>query len=106
MTVMLELLAPFEGRLDLPCTEEEPELFFAESPADIELAKLVCGPCPVREQCLAGALRRREPHGVWGGQLFVAGEVVARKRPRGRPRKVQPAEEPLVAAAAGADQAA
>jgi WhiB family redox-sensing transcriptional regulator len=25
---------------------------------------------------------------VWGGQLFIAGEVVARKRPRGRPRKI------------------
>ena len=36
---------------------------------------------------LAGALERREPWGVWGGQLFVQGSVVARKRPRGRPRK-------------------
>jgi WhiB family redox-sensing transcriptional regulator len=25
---------------------------------------------------------------VWGGQLFIAGEIVARKRPRGRPRKI------------------
>ncbi len=88
MTVMLELLAPFESRLDLPCTAEDPELFFAGSPSDVELAKLVCRPCPVREQCLAAALDRREPHGVWGGQLLVAGEIVARKRPRGRPRKV------------------
>ncbi|CAM5326708.1 WhiB family transcriptional regulator [Streptomyces tanashiensis] len=30
---------------------------------------------------------RREPWGVWGGELFVQGVVVARKRPRGRPRK-------------------
>ena len=35
----------------------------------------------------AGALDRREPWGVWGGQLLIAGVVVARKRPRGRPRK-------------------
>ncbi len=88
MTLMLELLAPFETMLDMPCTEEDPDLFFAESPSDVELAKLVCGPCPVREECLAGALARREPHGVWGGQLLVAGEIVAFKRPRGRPRKV------------------
>jgi WhiB family transcriptional regulator, redox-sensing transcriptional regulator len=27
------------------------------------------------------------PWGVWGGELFVAGRVVRRKRPRGRPRK-------------------
>ena len=36
---------------------------------------------------LAGALERQEPWGVWGGQLLVQGAVVARKRPRGRPRK-------------------
>jgi len=71
----------------LPCRSNDPELFFAESPADVELAKSLCGPCPVRNECLAGALERREPWGVWGGQLLVAGEIVARKRPRGRPRK-------------------
>ena len=72
---------------DLPCRLADPELFFAESPSDVELAKSLCGGCPVRAECLAGALERREPWGVWGGQLFVAGVVVPRKRPRGRPRK-------------------
>jgi WhiB family redox-sensing transcriptional regulator len=43
---------------------------------------------PAARACLAGALERREPWGVWGGQLVVAGVVVPRKRPRGRPRKV------------------
>jgi WhiB family redox-sensing transcriptional regulator len=43
----------------------------------------------VRAHCLAGALRRREPWGVWGGELLVRGVVVPRKRPRGRPRKVE-----------------
>lgn len=74
-------------RLDLPCHQHDPELFFAPEPDRVEEAKRVCGPCPLLEECLAGALRRREPHGVWGGQLFVDGRVVARKRPRGRPRK-------------------
>ncbi|SIO89440.1 WhiB-family transcriptional regulator [Nocardiopsis sp. JB363] len=36
---------------------------------------------------MADALERGEPWGVWGGQLLVSGQVVARKRPRGRPRK-------------------
>jgi WhiB family redox-sensing transcriptional regulator len=72
---------------DLPCRSVEPELFFAESPADVELAKAVCTDCPIREACLQGALQRKEPWGVWGGELFVQGVVVARKRPRGRPRK-------------------
>ncbi|MGI8701906.1 MAG: WhiB family transcriptional regulator [Nocardioidaceae bacterium] len=75
----------------LPCRSYDPELFFAESPADVEMAKALCQTCPVREECLAGALERQEPWGVWGGQLLVSGAVVARKRPRGRPRKCEAA---------------
>jgi WhiB family redox-sensing transcriptional regulator len=71
----------------LPCRRESPELFFAESPADVETAKALCLGCPVRTECLAVALDRREPWGVWGGELFQHGVVIPRKRPRGRPRK-------------------
>jgi WhiB family redox-sensing transcriptional regulator len=71
----------------LPCRREDPELYFAESPSDVELAKALCQTCPVRAECLAGALERREPWGVWGGELFLSGVVIPRKRPRGRPRK-------------------
>jgi WhiB family redox-sensing transcriptional regulator len=71
----------------VPCREYDAELWFAESPADVEFAKSLCGTCPALQECLAGALERREPWGVWGGQLFVQGVVVPRKRPRGRPRK-------------------
>lgn len=72
---------------ELPCREHDGELWFAERPDDVERAKSLCARCPLQEQCLDGALARREPWGVWGGQLFVQGSVVARKRPRGRPRK-------------------
>lgn len=71
----------------VPCRTYDPEVFFAESPADVEYAKSLCQTCPVREACLAGAKDRREPWGVWGGELFIQGVVVPRKRPRGRPRK-------------------
>jgi WhiB family redox-sensing transcriptional regulator len=71
----------------LPCRREDPELFFAETPQDVELAKAMCLECPLRAECLAGALERREPWGVWGGELFLQGVVIPRKRPRGRPRK-------------------
>lgn len=71
----------------LPCWTSTPDLWFAESPADVEAAKTLCVPCPLRPACLAGALERREPWGVWGGQLVLQGVVVPRKRPRGRPRK-------------------
>ncbi len=80
----------------LPCRLGDPDLFFAESPADVEAAKALCRDCPLLEECLAGALERREPWGVWGGELFVGGVVVARKRPRGRPRK-HPLPEPVAA---------
>jgi WhiB family redox-sensing transcriptional regulator len=71
----------------LPCQVVSPELFFAEAPDDVERAKALCQACPVRLVCLADALERREPWGVWGGELFDQGVVIPRKRPRGRPRK-------------------
>ena len=74
------------GGLELPCSGD-PELFFAESPDDVEFAKSLCRGCAARIACLAGAVDRREPWGVWGGELFLRGEVVPYKRPRGRPRK-------------------
>jgi WhiB family transcriptional regulator, redox-sensing transcriptional regulator len=79
-------MAGVPGGRYLPCTDD-PDLFFAESPADVECAKDLCRACPARMACLTGALERREPWGVWGGELFLRGEVVPRKRPRGRPRK-------------------
>jgi WhiB family redox-sensing transcriptional regulator len=73
---------------DLPCRVENAELWFAESPAELDRAKAFCADCPARAVCLAGAIERREPWGVWGGEIFERGVIVARKRPRGRPRKV------------------
>ena len=79
---------PLPVGLDLPCTED-PELFFAESPEDVETAKAMCRGCKARLACLTGALERREPWGVWGGELLMRGAIVPRKRPRGRPRKTE-----------------
>ena len=88
LSEMLDHQAPAEpGAETIPCRDYDAELWFAERPEDVEFAKTLCGMCPVRMQCLAGALERHEPWGVWGGQLLVQGAVVARKRPRGRPRK-------------------
>jgi WhiB family redox-sensing transcriptional regulator len=89
--------------LDLPCAED-PELFFAEAPADVETAKALCQGCRAREACLEGALERREPWGVWGGELLLRGTIVPRKRPRGRPRKASADE--LTGAAKTDEQAA
>ena len=39
----------------------------------------------MRAQCLEGAISRAEPAGVWGGELFEDGRVIAKKRKAGRP---------------------
>lgn len=72
----------------LPCHLGDPNLWFAENPADLERAKVLCVGCPIRRQCLAAAVARAEPWGVWGGEILHRGQIVRRKRPRGRPRKV------------------
>jgi WhiB family redox-sensing transcriptional regulator len=71
----------------VPCHVGDPDLWFAESPVDLERAKALCADCPIRRECLAAALERQEPWGVWGGEIIERGTIVARKRPRGRPRK-------------------
>lgn len=88
--------APAAG-LDLPCRANNPDLWFADAPAELDRAKAFCSDCPVKAECLAAALSRREPWGVWGGEIFERGAVIPRKRPRGRPRK-----EDRVAAETGA----
>ena len=58
-----------------PCSGE-PDLWFAEEPADLERAKSMCADCPIRRQCLTAALNRAEPWGVWGGEILVGGAVL------------------------------
>lgn len=82
-----------------PCQIHDPELWFAEAPADLERAKRLCASCDARTECLAGALARGEPWGVWGGQIIDRGVVVSYKRPRGRPRKAHVERENSAAAA-------
>ena len=86
--ISLVVLTSHAGALDglLPCQRENPELWFSEQPADLEQAKAHCRPCPVRESCLSGAVERREPYGVWGGEILDRGSITAQKKARGRPR--------------------
>jgi len=68
-------LAPLDPRVEsaaeLPCRKFDPDLWFSDSPAQLELAKSLCGDCPLRAECLAGAVERAEPWGVWGGETGV-----------------------------------
>ncbi len=60
-------------------------LFFSDNIIDIARAKAMCGLCPLRASCLADALEREEPWGVWGGELLSGGRIIANKRACGRP---------------------
>jgi len=87
MASSLVLLTTQATALDdlLPCRREDPQLWFSDLPADLELAKAYCQPCPMRRVCLAGAVERHEPYGVWGGEIFSRGVIITEKRRRGRP---------------------
>ena len=89
---------PEAWRRQARCADETAALtplFFSEALDDIARAKSFCAGCAVREDCLDAALGRREPWGVWGGELFVNGKVRAHKRKRGRPPKTIRPEDVL-----------
>ncbi len=70
-------------------------VFFSEELQDIAAAKAICATCPVIVECLEGAIDRHEPWGVWGGQMFLNGKILATKRRRGRPPKQPRPEDQL-----------
>jgi len=78
------------GEISLPCHQTDGDLFFDEDPRQIAAAKSLCAACPMAKACLEGAISRAEPCGVWGGELFVDGKIVAAKRSAGRPPKKLP----------------
>jgi WhiB family redox-sensing transcriptional regulator len=43
-------------------------------------AKEICKVCPVRRECLAYAIRIREPHGIWGGLNELERKQVIERR--------------------------
>ena len=55
-------------------------VFFSHDRKVIDQAKAICVECPRRESCLEGALERREPWGVGGGELFRNGHVVTNRK--------------------------
>ncbi len=85
-------------RADAACNDLQGSLtgiFFSEELQDIAAAKSICASCPVMLECLEGAVARHEPWGVWGGQMFINGRILASKRRRGRPPKIARPEDQL-----------
>jgi WhiB family redox-sensing transcriptional regulator len=90
---LIDLAGTADEWADASCRDETgglTEVFFSDQIPDILRAKEICSSCPLIEPCLDGALERREPWGVWGGQLFLNGHILTQKRKRGRPPKNQP----------------
>ena len=64
------------------CRGLEASIFYPDPDVteDVTRALAVCAACDVREVCLAHALRRREPTGIWGGTTERERRRVLRRR--------------------------
>ena len=49
------------------CAQSDPEEWYPEPGDSVNRPKRICRQCPVRVECLAYAMDRDEPHGLWGG---------------------------------------
>jgi WhiB family redox-sensing transcriptional regulator len=75
-------------RADAQCMGELSTYFFApnhferkpEKDARENVARQLCGACPVKTTCLEYAIRIREPHGIWGGLNELERRRVIRRR--------------------------
>ena len=58
-----------EWMTDAACTTPtvDPDIFFSTHHDDVEAAKEICRPCPVKMQCAAYALANREREGIYAG---------------------------------------
>jgi WhiB family redox-sensing transcriptional regulator len=61
------------------CAEVDPELWFPRKGEPSAPAKLLCGRCDVRAECLEYALEMNEQFGVWGG-LSTKERMALRRR--------------------------
>jgi hypothetical protein len=56
------------------------EVFFPTRGQDVDMAKQVCAPCPVRVECLEYALDGGEAFGIWGGTSERERRRIRRRR--------------------------
>jgi WhiB family redox-sensing transcriptional regulator len=90
------------------CRDEDPELFHpvgtsGPAVAQLEEAKMVCGWCPVRQECLDDAMRIGVEYGVYGGMSETERrELRSRDARPGEKRKRIPPTRPQCGSEAGA----
>lgn len=50
------------------CRNFDPDMLFGNVAGQANVRRFICGPCPVKTECLQEAMRLPYiPHGVWGG---------------------------------------
>lgn len=62
------------------CGRADADTLFVAGAAQHD-AKRLCGPCPVRTECLADALDNRVEFGVWGGMTERERRALLKRRP-------------------------
>ena len=67
-------------RQSAACRGVDPEIFYAATDEDADVAKSICAQCMVREPCLEYALANREREGVWGGATERERRRIVRQR--------------------------
>ena len=65
------------------CRKGNPDELFVQGAAQ-HRAKIVCGGCPVKAECLADALDNRIEFGVWGGMTERERRALLKRRPNVR----------------------
>jgi WhiB family transcriptional regulator, redox-sensing transcriptional regulator len=69
--VLAELVKPLEWTRRAACGSLPPRkadrLFFPKQGQSSKAARVICARCPVRAECLAYAIEKREAFGIWGG---------------------------------------
>jgi WhiB family transcriptional regulator, redox-sensing transcriptional regulator len=83
----IDVPAPWVARA--ACQGQDPDDWMDDRPGrPTAAARAVCAACPVRAACLAHAMARDEPWGMWGG--LTTRERLARRRCQ----PVRPGEDP------------
>jgi WhiB family redox-sensing transcriptional regulator len=62
------------------CLQFDGDMWFPEKGASSAAAKLLCGRCEVRAECLEFALDTNEEFGIWGGLSTAERRALRRRR--------------------------
>lgn len=74
---------PLAWQANAYCRRVDAEIFFPKRGGSTRMAKLACGACVVRGDCLDYALANDERHGVWGGLTERERHGLKRRTARG-----------------------